>query len=260
MVKHEVEPYGEPYGSFADIYDRIMDSVDYEGWADYVEQLLKMHPTKFSVEKIIDLACGTGSSTLPFARRGYKVTGIDLSEAMLKQAREKTWRQGLQVNYLLQDIRSLKLTGMYDLALLFQDGLNYILCEKELAETFRGIYQIINAGGLFIFDLTRPGLRYTDKKGSTCVAELEELTLIMESSYETSEDLWSARLTVFQETEHGLYKKYREEHREKDYDPDKVKEILNRTGFYVHAIYPSFKLEPACSSDQKLTFVAERTA
>ncbi len=248
----------KPYGSFADIYDRIMCSVDYEGWADYVQMLFEKHARRPGIFNVIDLACGTGSSTLPFARRGYDTVGIDLSEEMLEQARGKSSQQGLPARFYKQDLRNLALPWRFDLAVLFQDGLNYILNDTELYKVFYDLFSILKTRGLFIFDLTRPGLRCKDEKKSTSIAELDDLTLIMESSYNTEKDLWSARLTVYQLTSCGLYKKYREEHQEKDHDPGMVSELLGRAGFTVRAIYSSFSLEPAVSSDQKLTFVAEK--
>lgn len=247
---------GKPYGAFAEIYDRIMGSVDYEAWADYVEALLTKYNKK--PESLVDLACGTGSSTLPFARRGYRTAGVDLSAAMLREARQKAAQNNLQVEFFQQDLRCLNLPVRFDLAVLFQDGLNYILNRDELLLAMARIKTILNDGGLFIFDLTRPKLRFAGQNNSCCCAELEELTLIMESSYTGAEDLWSARLTVFQEMEPGLYRKYVEEHREKDYAPELVADLLSKAGFTVPGIYASFSLKQGSDSDQKLTFLAEK--
>jgi len=246
----------ELYGSFAEIYDRIMCSVDYDGWADYVEDLLNKN-SKEPLE-VVDLACGTGSSTLPFAHRGYLAAGVDISERMLKLARQKSAQDNLQVGFFQQDLRYLTLPKRFDLALLFQDGLNYILNEEELYLALNNINKILNPGGLFIFDLTRPGLRYSRGRESICSAEFEEFILIMESSYRADEELWSARLTVFQEIDNGLYRRYREEHLEKDYDPELVTRLLEQAGFIVCGIHPSFRFEQAKTTDQKLTFVAEK--
>lgn len=250
----------KPYDSFAEAYDQIMCSVDYDGWADYVEMLLKKHAKRPVTFSVIDLACGTGNSTLPFARRGYDTVGIDISEKMLKRARDKAEHQSLPARFYQQDLRKLELPWEFDLALLFQDGLNYILSEAELYEVFHDVYSILKSHGLFIFDLTRPGLRCTDKRGSTSVAELDDLIMIMESSYDDDQDLWSASLTVFQYARDDFYKKYREEHLEKDHDPKMVADLLDQAGFTVLAVYPSFSFEPASSSDQKLTFVARKNS
>ncbi|MBQ1188434.1 MAG: methyltransferase domain-containing protein [Peptococcaceae bacterium] len=75
------------YETLAVMYDALMDDVDYEAWADYIDRMLKKHgcPGK----RLLDLGCGTGSISIPLAQKGYQVTGVDLSEEMLAVAREK---------------------------------------------------------------------------------------------------------------------------------------------------------------------------
>jgi ubiquinone/menaquinone biosynthesis C-methylase UbiE len=248
--------YSEPYADFAAIYDEIMCGVDYEAWADYVEQLFGHYSRK--PRCLIDLACGTGSSTLPFARRGYQVSGVDLSEAMLEQALMKARQNGLTLNYFKQDLCTLELPEKYDCALLFQDGLNYLLSEADLKRAFRQINAVLNRDSLFIFDLTRPRLRPAAEKGSIEWADLEDFTLIWESCYCNEEGLWSVQLTVFKKTGNGLYHKFQEKHQEKEHDPDLVINILNETGFTLLDLYPSFSLEQSKGSEAKLTFVVEK--
>lgn len=133
-----------------------MCGVDYENGADYVEQLLNRFGKKPRL--LVDLACVTGSSTLPFAARGYRVGAMDSSEALLQRARLKAKQADLTLKFYLSDLRSFCFGERYDLALLFQEGLNYLLSEAELAEALRRVYDLLLPGGAFIFDLTRPAL------------------------------------------------------------------------------------------------------
>ncbi len=233
-----------------------MAGVDYEAWADYIAQILQRYENK--PVKIIDLACGTGSSTLPFAARGYNISGMDLSSAMLAQARLKAAQAGLEIDFFKQDLRTFNLPCRFELALLFQDGLNYLLRKDDLASAFSQINSALEPGALFIFDLTRPRLRPVSSSEELNWADLDDFTLIWESSYSTTEDLWSICLTVFYRTENGLYQKFREEHKEKDYCPELVKELLEKAGFTLHKICPSFSLAAAGEHNQKLTFIAEK--
>ncbi len=243
-----------PYENFARIYDQIMAGVDYEAWADYVITLLNQSNKKPA--SVIDLACGTGSSTLPFARRGFKTAGVDLSPAMLEVARGKAERERLAVTWHEQDLRSLVLPEKYDLALLFQDGLNYLLSESDLSTAFKKIHATLNPGSLFIFDLTRPRLRPAGSREAVNWADLEEFVLIWESSFDDPENLWSIKLTAFVKNDTGLYHKFVEEHREKDYNPELITKLLQDCGFEVLHLYPSFKFGKREGSEQKLTFVA----
>ena len=75
------------YTSLAQAYDRLTWDVDYAGILDYIEALLRERGKR--PETVLDLACGTGSLSVLLARRGYRVTGVDMSEDMLAVASEK---------------------------------------------------------------------------------------------------------------------------------------------------------------------------
>lgn len=244
----------KPYSVFASIYDRIMCGVDYEGWADYVEAIFKRY--RHRPRSLLDLACGTGSSTIPFALRGYRIAGVDISDAMLEEARRKARRSGLKIDYYLSDLRSFKMTGPFDAALLFQDGFNYLLSIEELASAFASVRRNLARRGLFVFDLTRPALR-ADDGGSVCWADDRDFTLIWESSFDAAEGIWEVALTGFYRRRGGSYSKFQEKHLEKEHPPGLVEKLLQEAGFALRGIFPSFSLEPAVGNEAKLTFVAE---
>ena len=245
-----------PYSGFAAIYDQIMAGVDYEGWVDYVESLLQHF--EYRPQLVIDLACGTGSSTLPLAARGYRASGIDLSGEMLQLARAKAARAGLTVDFQQGDLRSLPREKRYDLALLFQDGLNYLLTEAELSCAFTGVRKLLSPGGYFIFDLTRPSARNRSEELSFYWADEEGYTLIWESCYRGATDIWEIFLTLFIAEKGGLYRKLQEQHREKDYPPETVERVLEAAGFELLQICPTYRVDRAGGDEPKLTFVARR--
>lgn len=246
----------EPYTGFAAIYDRIMIGVDYEGWADYIESLLQEFGLRPSA--VVDLACGTGSSTLPFAARGYRVSGIDLSGPMLELAQAKAAAAALPVEFHRMDLRALELTQRFDLAVLFQDGLNYLLTDEELLQAFTGVRALLLPGGFFIFDLTRPSLRNSSEQPSVYWHEEEGFTLVWESRYRRETATWALFLTVFISETGGLYRKYREQHREKDHPPETVEKLLAEAGLTLLGVHPTYRLDPAWDGEAKLTFVARR--
>ena len=140
-------PAESAYESFAPFYDRFTAESDYEAWADTVEPLLHRH--RPGASRLLDLACGTGESLLPFLRRGYEVTGCDLSEAMLEQARAKA----PGVRLVRADITGLPVLGRFDAVTCFDDSLNYLCSPEELEAAFRSARRNLAPGGVFAFDL-----------------------------------------------------------------------------------------------------------
>jgi len=57
---------------------------------------------------VLELACGPGRHALEFARRGYRVTGVDRTARYLETAREKAGEEGLDVEWVEADMRTLR--------------------------------------------------------------------------------------------------------------------------------------------------------
>ena len=67
------------YNAFAEVYDKLTDNIEYKKRADFISTLFERYGVK-GKEPILDLACGTGSVSRILAERGYRVTGVDMSE------------------------------------------------------------------------------------------------------------------------------------------------------------------------------------
>lgn len=80
----------EAYGKFAQVYDMFMDNIDYEKWAEYIEEHLKARGIEDGL--VLELGCGTGTMTGLLAQKGYDMIGVDNSEEMLAEAMKKKWR------------------------------------------------------------------------------------------------------------------------------------------------------------------------
>ena len=93
------------YQAFAELYDELMDDVDYESWADYYTRLLSIYGIRNG--KICECACGTGGLTIPLHRRGFQMTGVDISREMLWEAAQKSRKLGIAMPFVQQDMKAL---------------------------------------------------------------------------------------------------------------------------------------------------------
>src|SRR5713101_6171626 len=139
-------PPPSQFTDVAEVYDSLMAVVPYRHWVSYVERIWERF--ECSPTTVLDLACGTGNVTLELERRGYRVTGVDNSAAMLRQAQTKPARHA---RFLLQDARSLHLPEPVDACVCLFDSLNYLLTPEELAAAFTGVSRSLHPRGLFTF-------------------------------------------------------------------------------------------------------------
>ena len=101
---------------------------------------------------LLELGCGTGSMTELLSRNGYDMIGVDSSEDMLEIAVEKRDNSGLDILYLMQDMREFELYGTVRAVISVCDSINYILDNEELACVFSLVNNYLDPEGIFIFD------------------------------------------------------------------------------------------------------------
>ena len=112
----------DAYHELAKSYDRLTNDVDYEATVEFYMQILEREGVKSRT--CVDLACGTGSVTEILARKGYEVTGVDMSEEMLTQAMSKVMDMENPPRFVCQRLQELKLPRAVDLAVCALDSLD----------------------------------------------------------------------------------------------------------------------------------------
>ena len=245
------------YSGLARVYDYLLTGVNYEEWADYLEQLFKY----FNVEprqSIVDLACGTGNSTLPWAERGYDVCGVDISEEMLSVARDKAKTRSLPARFFQQDLCQLRLPLQADVAVLYQDGLNYLLTTAALRQTFLSLYKCTRPGGFFIFNLNMVEMLPTGQTPQVSFLDEPEMTLLWESAYTGEERIWSIHLIAFLREKGGYYSKIEEEHRERSHSRGELENLFAETGWHLRACFKAFTLEEPAPQERNIFYIIQR--
>ena len=146
--------------SYADRYDALYHDKNYEQECDWIETLSKQYAAP-PVKTLLDLVCGTGSHAYIFDRRGYTVTGVDVSAEMLAVAEKK--RSGLEkVEFIHEDIRTLRLGKTFDVVMMMFAVLGYQYTNADVTAALRTVREHLRPGGVFIFDVWYgPAVLYT---------------------------------------------------------------------------------------------------
>lgn len=243
------------YESFARVYDMFMDNIPYKDWCDYLQELLKMYGVEDGL--VLELGCGTGSMTELLAARGFDMIGVDNSMDMLEIAQEKRMESGLDILYLLQDMREFELYGTVRAVVSVCDSMNYITDAEDLVNVFRLVNNYLDPGGLFIFDLNTV-YKYKKILGDSVIAEnREESSFIWENWYDEDEMINEYNLTLFiRDEESGTYEKYEETHYQMAYEIEAVKSFLQMAGLRVEAVFDAFTTNGPQKDSERVYFVA----
>jgi 2-polyprenyl-3-methyl-5-hydroxy-6-metoxy-1,4-benzoquinol methylase len=139
------------YESLFENYGQKYDSENFTqgtiGECDFIEAELKYDKTL----KILDVGCGTGRHTIELTKRGYSVTGIDLSETQLKRAKEKAALNQLKIDFQQQDARNLTFNREFDIAIMLCEGGFPLMETDEMNfEILKSVTKALKAQGKFI--------------------------------------------------------------------------------------------------------------
>ena len=143
---------GTIFGDQDGFYDRFYETKDYEGECDFVEAAFRRYGGA-PVKRVLDLGCGTGGHAIPLTRRGYEVTGIDLSPTMLDRARKKADAAGCEITLHQGDVRDVNVGGVFDAVISMFAVAGYQTGDGDLAAMFATARRHLSRRGLFLFDL-----------------------------------------------------------------------------------------------------------
>jgi 2-polyprenyl-3-methyl-5-hydroxy-6-metoxy-1,4-benzoquinol methylase len=118
------------------------------GECDFIENEI----TFDNKTRILDIGCGTGRHSLELAKRGYRVTGVDLSESQLKRAREKAAEQHIEIDFRQCDARQLSFNQEFDLAIMLCEGAFPLMETDEMNfQILQNAAKALKPGGKLIF-------------------------------------------------------------------------------------------------------------
>jgi len=215
-------------------YRRFAEAYDWEGSLDFSRQAFRnltavCHEHELSPGRHLDLGCGTGTLAILMAKAGWEVVGLDASEAMLAQAKQKALDAGQAVGFVQQDMRHLRLAEPVNLVTSFYDTLNHLLFAEDLEATFRGVASVLLPGGLFVFDVNTEATFQQIWGGVTHFIEAPKASTVYRTSYDPDTRLAKGLLTGFLRRG-DLYEKFEEEIVERYWPPQDIEGCLMAAG------------------------------
>lgn len=140
--------YEKLFENYANNYDNQPYVTGTIGEVDFIEKEINYEKSK----SILDIGCGTGRHSIELAKRGYNVTGFDLSDAQLNKARKKAAAAKVNINFFRQDSRTFSFSDKFDLAIMICEG-SFSLMETDEMNfaILENAYNALNPDGKLIF-------------------------------------------------------------------------------------------------------------
>jgi len=242
------------YTAFASVYDRLMRDVDYQSWAERYASLLRS--AGVSAGHVCECACGTGSLTLPLARMGYRMTGIDLSSEMLSAAAAKAKDAGLDIPFVRQDMTRLTLHRRQDAVLATCDGVNYLTSVKQLRAFFTAAHKSLKPGGVLIFDVSTPEKLSVTLGMNTLGSRDEDISYIWQNYYDKRTRIVDLKLSFFVRNENGTYDRFEESQRQRAHSREELESLLSECGFSAVRFYGGLKRRAPLPGDDRWHIMA----
>ena len=244
------------YESLAFSYDALTQDVGYEKRADFIEKLFTR--AKISVHTVLDLACGTGTMTKLFTERGYELIGVDISEEMLMEAREKTQDiQGVPPMFLHQSMPELDLYGTVDACICCLDSLNYLTNPRDVRRTFERLHLFIAPGGVLIFDVHAPK-KMEALDAQVFLDERDDLYCVWRTEYRKRAKTLDYYVDIFRALDNDTWERSFEEHHQRAYTVSELTEWLKAAGFTAICTHGDGKLRCPKENEGRIYFSSIR--
>ena len=188
-----------------------------------VKQLLLEHLPKPA--NILDLCCGVGRIAQSLLVEGYKVTGLDISEEMLRYAHENAPKG----EFILGDARSFELPSIFH-GVISTGALNHVMNLEELTNVFRNVYTVLRPKGMFVFNLDLDDGFYSDWNDSSYSGVRDDCAWIVQQNYNLEEKILQLKITGFELVE-GNWRRLDDVMLARNYSSLEIKSALVSVGF-----------------------------
>ncbi len=195
-------------GRHAELYDLFYADKPYEAEAAFVADCLHEYSVG-PTTRLLEIACGTGTHALQLEKRGYQIVATDYSKDMLERAKQKAAAANSQVEFQLQDMTQLELTGApFDAAYCLFDAIGYVGTNEALEKVFRGVHKHLRPDGLFVFEFWHAAamLRHYDPVRVRRWQQDDSLILrLSETTLDYARQLSSVRYSIYELNNDGTY-------------------------------------------------------
>ncbi len=241
-----------------DVFDRptffeLYERSDTELAVTQVDQAIRLLDLRPPAH-ILDVPCGYGRHSTELVRRGFAVTGVDISEVQIDRARKKAAAAGVHAEFLIGDARALPVAGPFDAAINMFLSFGYFASDEENQAMLDGIARSLRRGGRLLIDFWNREHEVRVFQPTVVDKRNDDILEIEDWSF----DPLAGRLNW---TNTVIFPDGRREswdHSIRAFTVAEIKKMLEAAGMAVVAVYGGLGGEPYTMDSEAAIFVAER--
>ena len=243
------------YGPLAEFYDRLTEDVDYRNLYDYL--MGHFEGAGVRLQRLLDMACGTGSLSFLFAYTGVETVGIDLSSEMIERAIEKSAGfHGTAPVFLQGNMADFSLSKPVDGLVCMLDSFNYLTDPADGVQALQCFYDAMETGGMLIFDV-RPRRQLMAFDGQIFMDETEDVCCIWRTEFDQEDNICFYGIDLFIR-EGETWRREQEEHYEYAYRLRWLRDRMQEIGFHDIHFYGDRSMTPPGPQDERVFITARK--
>ena len=235
-------------GLTLDLWRAVIRQEQTHAEADFLQTNLRLPP----LANVLDVPCGNGRLSLELAARGFQLTGVDISEGFLEEARSAAAKLQLKITFEHREMRDLPWQGGFDGVFCFGNSFGF-LDDDGNADFLKAIYHVLKPGRRFVLDAASVAENILPKFQERSETQIGDIIFKEENRY----DHILSRL----DTEYTFIRNGKVEQRfgsHRIYTYRELCRLLETVGFVVTETYGSLSQEPFKFGSQQLFVVATK--
>lgn len=220
---------------------------------EQVDDIIKM--TGVEKGSILDLCCGPGRHSVPLAKKGFQVTGVDIQPMLLTNALEYSTREGVSVEYVEDNMLSFKRSNAFDLVICMFSSFGYFSDPEDDFRVIENVYHSLKPGGKFLIDVRGKEIHAMDN-AKNFSQEMSNGDIIFHRSKVNKDWTRSDADWVYVSGK----KAYKFQMSVNLYSGAELRTLLQKAGFSAVKVYGDLKGGPYDHNAKRLVVVAEKSS
>lgn len=236
----------KPYVEIAEIYNHLMRSIDYKGWAKYIHNIYEDYELKG--DRILELGAGTCSLSKYLFKKFPEMIVTDISHSMLSTV------DFFENKKIVCDMTNLPFRSHFDFVFSTFDSVNYLIKEESVKKLFDEIFLLLSDEGIFTFDVSLEPNSIKYEKALNRKGKYDGLKFKQESIYDRETNIHTNRFLI--KLRNGNF--VEEVHKQKIYDIEFYFKAAEDANLLVLDCYEAFSLKEINEKSERAQFVIKR--